>query len=143
MTNLQQLAKDMRALGQMLIAQSEEIDSTLGMIDLRALAALVGNLGALRGGEPVAAIPFAPADEQERPGKSHGTAAKSNLTADQKRQIREHYDKLNPKDQTPESRKVLAKAYQISAVQLGAVLFHRDLGSQRHQKAQRAAQATA
>jgi hypothetical protein len=126
--NLSQLAIDMRALGSMLIAQADEIDTTMGGIDLGALASLIGGLQKLGGGEPVKVPPFRrrttaqPPDLRELPVSP--PAKKVQMTIDQKRAIREHYAKLQPKDQTIQSRRVLAQAYGITPVHLSAILVH-------------------
>ena len=119
-------------MGQMLIAQADEIEAMLNAVDVRSLSVLVGNLEILGGGEPAKARPFV----ESKPKRSKKTL--QNLTPEQKQQIREHYDKLDPKDQTVANRKTLAAAYGITPSQMGAVLFHREMGKAhavRHAKA--------
>lgn len=125
MTNLKQLAMDMRDLGQLLLQQADEIDQTMNAIDLNALAVLVGNLSALGGG-PIASAPFVKRPAVQPHTEPDGLKRKQTvkLTPDQKDQIREHYRKLPEKEKTKENRQVLAKAYGISTGQFSAILFH-------------------
>ena len=121
--NLPQVSTDLRALGQLLITQADEVDALLQGINLSALTALFGGIG----GGPTGALPFAQPQSQSKPPRPpkpvQSKPAKVQLTPEQKFQIRTHYNQLAPKDQTLKSRHELAKAYGITSMQLASILF--------------------
>jgi|SRR5580658_3470951 hypothetical protein len=116
MQNLKQIAKDMRDMAAMLIQQADEIEGVLGAVDLSALSALVGNLAKLGGGGS-APVPFAPSADPNGDSRQPFRV----LPLDQKQAIKDHWDKLAPKDQTLDTRKALAKAYGIPLQQMSLI----------------------
>jgi len=122
MMNLRQLSRDMRALGEMLIAQASDLDKILN-VDLSPLTALIGNIEGITGGEPAKVRPFV---ENPKPaGLKRNKWACPKLTREQKAQMREHYNSLPEKDRTIESRRKLAQAYGVP-VQYYSIVVSRD-----------------
>ena len=122
--NLPQVSTDLRALGQLLITQADEVDALLQGINLSALTALFGPVNG--GGGPVEGRPFAQPQPQSKPKPSKSVQSKApkvQLTPEQKAQVRDHYNRLPAKDQTLKSRHELARAYGITPMQLASILF--------------------
>jgi hypothetical protein len=120
--NLPQVSTDLRALGQLLITQADEVDALLNGINLSALAALFGPVNG--GGGPVEGRPFAQPQSKTKPPKPvHVKPAKVQLTPEQQAQVRDHYNRLPAKDQTLKSRHQLAAAYGITNMQLASIIF--------------------
>jgi len=77
--NLPQVSTDLRALGQLLITQADEVDALLNGINLSALTALFGP-----GGGPVEGRPFAqPQSKPKAPKPVQSKPAKVQLTPEQ------------------------------------------------------------
>jgi len=95
------------------------VDALLQGINLSALTALFGP-----GGGPVEGRPFAqPQSKPKAPKPVQSKPAKVQLTPEQQAQVRDHYNRLPPKDQTLKSRHELARAYGITSMQLASILF--------------------
>ena len=145
--NLPQVSTDLRALGQLLITQADEVDALLNGINLSALTALFGPVNG-NGGGPVEGRPFAQPQSQSQskpkaPKPVQSKPAKVQLTPEQQAQVRDHYNRLPAKDQTLKSRHELARAYGITSMQLASILFRSYVKARQVRLAKQAVSTTA
>jgi len=117
--SLKDIAKDMRAMGQMLIEGADELEKTAALIasvDLTALVSLVG-------GGSVETGPFAlSASTSAKPGRRRRAQGHRHLDKEQKTAIRESWNRLPENARTPAMRAQLAERYEVSKQTITAIL---------------------